>query len=112
MGAIEASRTRMRASIHINLAPDVRSTFIYDEDPLFCRKLNDLHRVRRRLHSRAARRSAHAFRIVLRLVHGVIVVQRGSPGFEWNPWLGGSSAALSTTTATTAGAATATFARC
>src|SRR5262249_47080171 len=101
MRAIEASRTRVLAPIHIDLAPNMRSAFIHDENSLLFGKLDDLHGVRCRLHARTARRSAHAFGIVLRFVHGVIVIQRSGPGFEWNPWLGGSSAALSATAATT-----------
>src|SRR5262249_30765072 len=108
MRTVEAFRTRVRTSIHIDLAPDVRSAFIRDENALLFGELDDLHGVGRRLHARTARRSAHAFGIVLRFIHGVIVIQRSGPGFEWNPWLGGSSAALSTTTTTTTAATTTT----
>src|SRR5437868_469347 len=99
MGAVKAARPRVRASIHIDLAPDMRPAFINDEDTLFRGKLDDLCRVRRRKHARAARRSAHAFRIVFGFIHRMIVVDSSSPWFEGDPRLGRSSATLTAATA-------------
>src|SRR5581483_8150144 len=62
MGSIEASRTGMGTSVHIDFTPDMRSTFVDDEDALFRRDLDDFHWIRRREHARAARRRTHTFR--------------------------------------------------
>ena len=39
---------QMRTPIHVDLAPNVRSTFKVHEDPLLFGELNNLHRIRSR----------------------------------------------------------------
>src|SRR5215468_2011964 len=86
----------MRTSVHINFTPDVRATLIDYKNPLFRWDLDDFRRIRGGEHARTTRRRAHAFRVVLRFVHRMIVVNRSGPGLERHPGLGRSSAALTT----------------
>src|SRR5213078_562110 len=79
---VELVSLGMRPPVHVDLAPDVRGAFEDHDDPLLLRKLDDLHRIRRRHQARTAGRETVAFGIVLRLVLRVVVVQAAAQG--WN----------------------------
>ncbi len=65
------------AAVHVDLTPDVRSAFEDHDDALVLWLLNDLHLVRRRHHPRTAGRQTVAFRVVLRFILRVVVVDSG-----------------------------------
>src|SRR6476660_10624103 len=100
MRSIETSRSRMRTSVHIDFTPDVCSTFIDNEDAFLRGDLDDFHRIGCGEHTRTTWRRTHSFRVVLRFIHGMVVINRGGPWLKWNPGLGRSSATLTTTTTT------------
>ena len=82
VGRVELVSLGMRPPVHVDLAPDVRGAFEDHDDPLLLRKLDDLHRIRRRHQARTAGRETVAFGIVLRLVLRVVVVHGRRPGLE------------------------------
>src|SRR4029434_3935407 len=83
---LDRLRIRMRSSVHVNLAPDVRSAFEDHDDALQLRLLDDLHGIGRRTQPRPAGGQTVSFGIIFRVVVGVVIVDSGSPGLEWNPW--------------------------
>src|SRR6266581_2567557 len=89
----------MLAAIHMDFAPNVRAAFEDDDDALELRLLDYFHRIRRGIQTRAARRQTIAFRIVLGIIQGVVVVNRCGPGLERNPRLGRRAAPLPAATA-------------
>ena len=72
----------MRTAVHVDLAPDVRRPLEDHDDALLLGELNDLHRIRRRHHARAARRKAVPFGVVFRDVRRVVVVHGRRPRHE------------------------------
>src|SRR6266516_1583058 len=85
---------QMRTSIHVDLAPNVRSSLEDHNDSLQFRLLDDFHWIRRRKKTRAARRQAVTLGVVLGLVQRIVVVESGRPGLKRNPRLRGRSTAL------------------
>src|SRR5262245_12833453 len=74
----------MRAAVHVNLTPDMRTAFEDHDDALLFGQLNDLGRKRSAHGARPAWRKAKAFRIVFRFVQGVVVIDGRSPGLKRN----------------------------
>src|SRR5688572_897108 len=102
---IQLVALRELATVHVDLTPDVRRTFKDHHDALVLWLLDDLHLVRRGHHPRAAGWKTVAFRVVLRLVLGVVVVNRSRPRHPRHPRLGlrsATAASASTTTCATA----------
>src|SRR5262249_5531544 len=89
--AVDLIETRMRTTVHIDLTPNVRSAFVDHDDAILFRKLDDLHRERSRHETRPARRQTIPYRVELRQIRRVVVVQSGCPRLEWNVWLGRSA---------------------
>ena len=82
IGRVEIVALRVRAAVHVDLAPDVRRALERQDDALLLRQLKDLHRVRRRHQTRPAGRQTVALGVVLRFVGHVIVVDRRRPLHE------------------------------
>ncbi len=89
----------MRTAVHIDFAPDVRGPLENHDDALLLRQLKDLHGIGSRHQARSARREAEAFRVVVREVLRVVVVDRRRPRLERHEWLGRSTASTAPSTA-------------
>src|SRR5262245_51131947 len=86
--SLDFIEARMSPAIHVDLTPDVRSALVDHDDAIFFRKLDHLHRKRSRHETWTTRWQTISFRIELREVRRVVVVQSGCPRLERNVWLG------------------------
>src|SRR5262245_53628303 len=84
----------MGTPIHIDLTPDMGAALEDHPNTFGFGTLDDLHRVRRRIQARTARRQTIAFGIVFGFIKRVVVIYGGRPRLERNPRLGGSSSTL------------------
>src|SRR5262245_23860354 len=84
----------MRPSVHEDLAPNMRSAFVDDENPLLLRKLNKLSWERRAHRPRTTGRKAQPLWVIFTFVQAVVVVDRRSPWLKRDERFVGSAAAL------------------